>query len=87
MTIKQAGKRRYYVSGGVNSHHQKWWERQVKHSFYGTANFCVCKTYAHALRQWKRTPVREEYSQIDLRVWGMPRKVNKCIKAWRYYEA
>lgn len=71
----------YNVSGaGKTTNGPKWFHGSKKrHTSW--ANFVQCDSYAHAIRQWKRTPIRTGYSQIDTA--GHIAK-RECIRAYRY---
>lgn len=66
----------YYVCGGKHRYMQAgmWWGPYKKG--IGWANFLVCYTQAHAIRQYLR--IEKKYRQIDLRVRG------KKPIVWRY---
>ena len=65
--------KRYYVHGIKNSRYG-WFTGVRPPPQEGWKNFVVTKTFAHALRQFKRVPVR--YRQIDVRGDGPAR----CIR-------
>jgi len=67
----------YNVSGGFKHHSNGHWfcALKVQHQWM---NFVTCKTWPHAIAQFKRLPVRDR--QIDMRGRGKPR----CVMYGRF---
>ena len=62
--------KRYLVGGGGGRGTFCGWFSALRTPGHWS-NYVVCKTFAHALAQFKRLPVK--YRQIDLRGDGRPR--------------